>query len=230
MASALDSASQQYSTAPTNGDLPASPPVNGDFPGSRRGAGFDGYLTKPIDPEKFISQIDCFLPADLRSSEPPHRETASQESRQAIRAIPMIGSVLIVDNVGSNIALLSAQLAGRGIRVFDARSVAEALRVARQLRPDLIISDIHMPIQSGYELLRLASEDPLLARIPVILITSSINFELEKQSAARHGAADLIPREASVDAVWARILACLELRPRPDTSGSPGKDHTWPPS
>jgi len=40
-------------------------------------AGFDGYLTKPIDPETFVRQIEQFLPPELRSQAPPGAESRS---------------------------------------------------------------------------------------------------------------------------------------------------------
>jgi CheY-like chemotaxis protein len=36
-------------------------------------AGFDGYLSKPIEPENFVAQIEAFLPAELRSPRPAQR-------------------------------------------------------------------------------------------------------------------------------------------------------------
>ena len=62
--------------------------------------------------------------------------------------------VLIVDDRPDNLYLLRALFQGSGYSVDEARHGAEALVKARQAPPDLIVSDILMPVMDGYTLLR----------------------------------------------------------------------------
>ncbi len=68
--------------------------------------------------------------------------------------------------------MLRRALLGRGYAVEWARNGAEALKAARLLPPDLVVADIEMPVMDGYELCSNLRADPVLARTPVILLTS----------------------------------------------------------
>ena len=81
------------------------------------------------------------------------------------------GLLLIIDDDRNTRELLEAEFAGRGYRVVQAMGGAEGLRLARQLRPDVITLDIVMPDVDGWSVLRSLKDDPELCGIPVVLVT-----------------------------------------------------------
>jgi two-component system cell cycle response regulator len=136
-------------------------------------AGFDGYIGKPIQPETLVQEVEAFLPAALasqgRAAAPPPAATVEREQRTDL------GTILLVDDVAANIDLGRSILEPAGYRVIVANSVVSALQEARLSRPDLILSDVHMPQRDGYDLFRELCADSGLNSIPFVFISSTSN-------------------------------------------------------
>src|SRR5579862_2306633 len=81
-------------------------------------------------------------------------------------------SVLVVDDKEENAYYLQALLTGHGYSVESARHGAEALVKARLSPPDVIISDLLMPVMDGYTLLRHWKADIRLKRVPFVVYTA----------------------------------------------------------
>ena len=81
-------------------------------------------------------------------------------------------TVLIVEDNDLNMKLFNDLLAAHGYCTLQTRDGLEALRLARQHRPDLILMDIQLPDVSGLEVTRWLKEDDDLRRIPVIAVTA----------------------------------------------------------
>jgi len=64
-------------------------------------------------------------------------------------------------------------LAASGHEVLEATNGADALKLARQNRPDLIVSDMQMPGLDGFGLIAALRADPVLRGVPVIAVTAS---------------------------------------------------------
>src|SRR5687767_1518025 len=79
--------------------------------------------------------------------------------------------ILIVDDSRTQLELLRYLLEMQEYSVSAANNGKEALDVAAQHRPNLIISDIVMPVMDGYEMCNKLKEDTTLCAIPVILLT-----------------------------------------------------------
>jgi PAS domain S-box-containing protein len=84
-----------------------------------------------------------------------------------------MASVLVVDDQADGRDLLTTIVGAADHTVLAASSGAAALAIARQERPDLIITDIVMPMMDGYEFARLLRSDPALAATPVVFCTAS---------------------------------------------------------
>ena len=87
-------------------------------------------------------------------------------------AAEMPKTVLIVEDNELNMKLFHDLLDAHGYATLQTRSGAEALRLARQHRPDLIIMDIQLPEVSGLEVTRWLKEDEELGDIPVVAVTA----------------------------------------------------------
>jgi DNA-binding response OmpR family regulator len=81
-------------------------------------------------------------------------------------------SVLIAEDSATQAQRLAHILESQGFQVTSAPNGKIALDLARQQKPDLIISDVVMPEMTGYELCRKVKEDPKLNGVPVILVTT----------------------------------------------------------
>lgn len=96
--------------------------------------------------------------------------------------------ILIVEDKEENLYYLESLLTGHGHEVEAARHGAEALVMARQSPPDLVISDLLMPVMDGYTLLRHWRADSHLGAIPFIVYTATYTELEDKRLAMRLGA------------------------------------------
>jgi two-component system cell cycle response regulator DivK len=84
----------------------------------------------------------------------------------------MTRTVLIVEDNDLNMKLFNDLLEAHGYMTLQTRDGVEALRMARQHRPDLILMDIQLPEVSGLEVTKWLKEDDDLRAIPVIAVTA----------------------------------------------------------
>ena len=116
-------------------------------------------------------------------------------------------SILIVDDDTGVIQVLGRMLAGVG-RLRFATGGEDALRMARESAPDLVLLDDGMPGLSGFDVCRAMKADPLLVHVPVIFITSHSEPAFEAQ-ALRLGAVDFIAKPLVAEHVRSRVRARL---------------------
>ncbi len=118
--------------------------------------------------------------------------------------------VMIVDDLAENLYLLKTLLAGNGYEVITARNGKEALASARESAPDMIISDILMPVMDGFTLCREWRQDEKLRKLPFVFYTATYT-EPEDESFAKSLGADLfITKPTETDAFLALIRDALE--------------------
>ena len=134
-------------------------------------AGFDGYISKPIQAETFVKEVETFLAPQKRSQQVPQAHNAIvpfSPSEQTKRA-----NVLVVDDSPINLSLIRGTLEPNGYAVTAVRTVDDAMEQAHHCSFDLILSDLHMPENSGFEFLRRVKADPGLRLVPFVLFTAS---------------------------------------------------------
>jgi CheY-like chemotaxis protein len=84
----------------------------------------------------------------------------------------MATSVLVVDDESDIREAVAELLEDEGYDVIDAGDGAEALRMARQYHPSVVLLDLMMPGMSGWEFCAKRKDDPELAHIPVIVLSA----------------------------------------------------------
>lgn len=117
----------------------------------------------------------------------------------------MSKTILIVDDEERLVSLVRAYLEQEGFQVVTARDGREALFVARQARPDLVILDLMMPEMDGYEFLRLHRQEQ---NTPVIVLTARVE-ESDRVLGLELGADDYVTKPFSPRELAARVRAVL---------------------
>jgi two-component system cell cycle response regulator len=182
-------------------------------------AGFDDYVSKPIEPERFVAQIETHLREELRSSRT--REAAVRAQADAPRPSGRCARILVVDDSPVNRELIRDLLEPFGYDVKLAQNVEEGRQLVHRLPFDLIVSDMHMPQENGIALLRDVKANPELAAIPFIFLTASYEDEPNQQLAALLGVTRSLRRPIEPHALLAEIEGCLPA----DKRGKPhGQD------
>lgn len=105
-------------------------------------AGFDGYISKPIEPESFVAELEAFLAPPPAAPNPPREGQPT---------------VLLVDDDPFMLAVLDEMLADEPYRVLSAASGEQALDLLRREAVEVILCDQSMPGMSGTELLSRAA-------------------------------------------------------------------------
>ena len=116
----------------------------------------------PPEAEVWADRVD-----DVEADAPPVSDPDDGEDRT---------TVLVVDDHAGIRAYLRRHLEG-DYRVVEAADGAEALAVARERLPDLVVSDVMMPVMDGVALCRALKQDPATDFVPVVLLTAKAGEE-----------------------------------------------------
>jgi putative nucleotidyltransferase with HDIG domain len=110
-----------------------------------------------------------------------------------------MNKVLIVDDQEQNLYLLKTLLGGHGYQVVQARNGAEALELARSDLPDLIVTDILMPVMDGFSLCQEWKKDERLKDIPFVFYTATYTDPKDEELALSLGAARFIVKPVETE-------------------------------
>jgi DNA-binding response OmpR family regulator len=117
----------------------------------------------------------------------------------------MSKTILVVDDEERLTSLVKAYLTQEGFRVVTARNGREALFIARQEKPDLIVLDLMMPEMDGYEFMRLHRKE---RETPILLLTARVE-DSDKVLGLELGADDYMTKPFSPRELTARVRAVL---------------------
>ena len=132
----------------------------------------------------------------------------------------MTHRILVVDDEPDITALVAYHLAKKGYRVSTANSGPEALKAASKERPDLVVLDLMLPGQSGFEVLDQLRQNPEITDVGVILLTARKEEE-DRVKGLELGADDYLVKPFSPDELVLRVAAVLRrMAAPPTTSGS----------
>ncbi len=118
-------------------------------------------------------------------------------------------TLLAVDDEPTNLKVLNEVL-GKDYRLIFAKSGEQALTLASQKRPDLILLDVMMPNMSGFDVCKALKQDQETAAIPVIFVTA-MQEEIDEANGFSLGAVDYITKPISPAIVRARVKNHLSL-------------------
>ena len=121
-------------------------------------------------------------------------------------------TILVADDESHILHVVSLKLRNAGYRVLTAHDGQEALEAAQQERPDLIITDYHMPQLSGLELCRRLKQDTSLPQIPVIMLTAR-GYHLEPQDTEESGILKMLSKPFSPRHLLATVNEVLQNSP-----------------
>jgi len=117
-----------------------------------------------------------------------------------------IQKILLVDDSKTELHHMSDLLGKGGFAVRTAENGEEAMKRLGEEKPDLILMDVVMPGQNGFQLTRAITRDPLYADVPIIMCTSK-NQETDRVWGMRQGARDYITKPVAADELMAKIKA-----------------------
>ena len=117
-----------------------------------------------------------------------------------------IKNILVVDDSPTDRQQLTDILSKGGYNVSTAASAEEGIAKVKAAKPDLVLMDVVMPGQNGYQATRELSKDDATKSIPVILCTSK-NQETDKVWGMRQGARDYIVKPVDADELVTKIHA-----------------------
>ena len=117
-----------------------------------------------------------------------------------------ITKVLIVDDSKTETMFMTELLQSNGFTVRSAENADEAFKRLAEEKPDLILMDVVMPGQNGFQLTRAITRDPQYADVPIIMCTSK-NQETDRVWGMRQGARDYIVKPVNAAELLAKISA-----------------------
>ena len=117
-----------------------------------------------------------------------------------------IQKVLIVDDSKTELMFLTDLLQKNGFTVRTAQGADDAFKRLAEEKPDLILMDVVMPGQNGFQLTRAISRTPEYADVPIIMCTSK-NLETDRVWGMRQGARDYITKPVDEADLMSKIKA-----------------------
>ncbi|MBP5304288.1 MAG: response regulator [Lachnospiraceae bacterium] len=165
-------------------------------------AGFNDYLSKPVDGEKLEKLLIKLLPSEKvdKDYKEENKAEPSAESRS---------SVLVVDD-DEAVCTLCSNILKPYYMVELCMEGKKAVGMASELKPDLILLDIHMFDINGFEVLKQLKENESIADIPVLMITGDADSETEKFG-FKSGVSDYIRKPFAPDVLLQRAKRIIDL-------------------
>lgn len=122
-----------------------------------------------------------------------------------------VPTILVVDDTPTNLYLVTSVLEAEGFRTLTASDGPAARELSRTQQPDLILLDVLMPGETGFETCAQLKSDPLTADIPIIFL-SSLDDVKSKVTGLKIGGVDYIGKPMHGEEVLARVRVHLRIR------------------
>lgn len=135
----------------------------------------------------------------------------------------MAARILLVEDNPDNREMLSRRLLRRGFELHFAVNGEEAVTMAAQTRPDLVLMDLSLPIMDGWEATRLIKADPATSAIPVIALTAHA-MAGDRERALNAGCDDYDTKPVDLTRLLGKMDALLAARAGGNGNGGGGTD------
>jgi nitrogen fixation negative regulator NifL len=123
--------------------------------------------------------------------------------------------ILIVDDNPADRKVLRYMVERNGHEAFEAENGAAGLQVARSVIPDLIISDVLMPVMDGFHFIREAKQDPIVCSIAFVFYSSSYTESRDVRLTMSLGARAHFNKPMDPVELWTKLSAVLGEKTRP---------------
>lgn len=140
------------------------------------------------------------------------RDKARPSSSIATAAPSGTGRILVVDDTATIRSIAGEILASGGYQVLKAADGMEALKLARQEHPDLILLDLVMPQMTGLDVVREIRKIPRLQNTPILIMTGIVPEKELRADLRAHGVTDFITKNHLMTALAARVPEILARR------------------
>jgi PAS domain S-box-containing protein len=160
-----------------------------DEPGRSRALGASAHFTKPIT----RAQLAGFLQRDVVTPLPTARPDVPHSSLNG-------PTVLLAEDNEANIQTIGGYLEDKGYEMRYARNGAVAVKLARDLRPAMILMDIQMPVMDGLTAIREIRADAAMRSVPIVALTA-LAMTGDRDRCIEAGATDYMSKPMSLKAL-----------------------------
>ncbi len=123
----------------------------------------------------------------------------------------MTARVLVVDDLEPNVKLLEAKLRAEYFDVIGAYSGEEAVRLANEEPPDIVLLDVMMPGMDGFEVCRQLKATPETMHVPIVMVTA-LDQQADRVAGLEAGADDFLSKPVEDVALFARVRSLTRLK------------------
>lgn len=123
----------------------------------------------------------------------------------------MTAQILVVDDIPANVKLLEAKLTSEYYDVITARDGFEAIKQAKEHKPDIILLDVMMPGMDGFETCKKIKEDADISHIPIVMVTA-LSEKADRLKGLDAGADDFLTKPINDMALFARIKSLVRIK------------------
>lgn len=179
---------------------------------STPGIGSRFSVELPLEKEAFdaCTQVDFLLSEGLQSSDESAAE-AAMALGESDELVPQARTSILVVEDNDELRTLLRTILSEEYQVWEAVHGEEGLRLAQERQPDLIISDVLMPVMDGLEMVRRLKEDAATAHLPVIILSAKASLD-DRIQGLESGVDDYLPKPFHASYLLARVRSLFERR------------------
>ncbi|MEG3859938.1 MASE1 domain-containing protein [Microcoleus sp. herbarium12] len=119
--------------------------------------------------------------------------------------------ILVVDDNWQNRSVISSLLEPLGFAVVEAENGEDGLAKAAEIKPDLIVADLSMPVMDGFEMLRQLRSSESLKNLCTIVSSASV-YEMDRQKSLDAGGDDFLPKPVQLDELFSILEKHLQIK------------------